>query len=170
MEREGSTVRCFHLPPSVIRDTVYMLCHKKTPSFSGRKWVEPTFGCFLSAAASVSLCREDEGGTQEKLNKMTGEACSCLGWCVLYMYLYTTQPWLEGSCCFIFYSVLPAGGVLTGNRGNLSFTWRSFWLLRKCIYAIEWEISHSLVVTPAESNIPSICPKGCLSKEVLIFS
>lgn len=169
MEREGSTVRCFHLPPSVIRDTVYMLCHKS--SLLLREEMGWTRIWLFSISSCFSECvREDEGGTQEKLNKMTGEACSCLGRCVLYMYLYTTQPWLEGSCCFIFYSVLPAGGVLTGNKGNLSFTWCSFWLLRKCIYAIEWEISHSLVVTPAESNIPSICPKGCLSKEVLIFS
>lgn len=61
------------------------------------------------------------------------------------------------------------GEVLTGNKNNLSLTWCWWWLFRKCMHAIEWEVSSCLVVTPAESNIPSICPKGCLSEEVLMF-
>lgn len=74
-----------------------MLCLKSLPPAQGGNSLNVHSVVFRQQPTSVSLCRENEEGAQKKLNEMTDEACNCLGWYVLYMYIYMTQPWLEGS-------------------------------------------------------------------------
>lgn len=82
MEREGSTAWCFHVPPSVMRDAVYMLCLKNLPPAQGGNRSSPSSVVFHQQPPSVGLRREKEGGAREKLNEVTDEAGNCLGWCV----------------------------------------------------------------------------------------